>query len=74
MRVYPIGAVTRGLEGKELAEMAELAEAGCVAFSDDGKLRDERGALPPGDGVRAALRRAGHQPRRGLPTSRTAAR
>ena len=37
VRVYPIGAVTRGLEGKALAELAELAEAGCVAFSDDGK-------------------------------------
>ena len=37
VRVYPIGAVTRGLKGKELAEMAELAEAGCVAFSDDGQ-------------------------------------
>jgi dihydroorotase len=37
VRVYPIGAVTRGLQGKELAELAELAEAGCVAFSDDGK-------------------------------------
>jgi dihydroorotase len=37
VRVYPIGAVTRGLKGKELAELAELADAGCVAFSDDGK-------------------------------------
>ncbi|HXD95128.1 MAG TPA: dihydroorotase [Candidatus Acidoferrum sp.] len=37
VRVYPIGAVTRGLGGEELAELAELAEAGCVAFSDDGK-------------------------------------
>src|SRR3989441_9450253 len=37
VRVYPIGAVTRGLKGEELAELAELAEAGCVAFSDDGK-------------------------------------
>jgi dihydroorotase len=36
-RVYPIGAVTKNLEGKDLAELAELAEAGCVAFSDDGK-------------------------------------
>ncbi|MEK7364518.1 MAG: dihydroorotase [candidate division NC10 bacterium] len=36
VRVYPIGAVTRGLEGRELAELAELAEAGCVAYSDDG--------------------------------------
>jgi len=37
VRVYPIGAVTRELGGAELAELAELAEAGCVAFSDDGK-------------------------------------
>ncbi|MBI2493651.1 MAG: dihydroorotase [Candidatus Rokubacteria bacterium] len=37
VRVYPIGAVTRNLKGEELAELAELAEAGCVAFSDDGK-------------------------------------
>ena len=37
VRVYPIGAVTRGLRGETLSEMAELAEGGCVAFSDDGK-------------------------------------
>ncbi len=37
VRVYPIGAVTRGLKGKQLAELAELADAGCVAFSDDGR-------------------------------------
>ena len=37
VRVYPIGAVTRELKGEQLAEMAEQAEAGCVAFSDDGK-------------------------------------
>ena len=37
VRVYPIGAVTRNLGGEVLAELAELAEAGCVAFSDDGK-------------------------------------
>jgi dihydroorotase len=37
VRVYPIGAVTRGLGGEELAELAELAEAGCVGFSDDGR-------------------------------------
>ncbi len=36
-RVYPIGAVTKSLDGRDLAEMAELAEAGCVAFSDDGQ-------------------------------------
>jgi dihydroorotase len=32
-RVYPIGALTVKLEGGALTEMAELAEAGCVAFS-----------------------------------------
>jgi dihydroorotase len=37
VRVYPIGAVTRNLEGRQLAELAEQAEAGCVAFSDDGQ-------------------------------------
>lgn len=35
-RVYPIGAVSRGLAGEELTEMADLKAAGCVAFSDDG--------------------------------------
>jgi dihydroorotase len=30
--VYPVGALTVGLAGKRLTEMAELAEAGCVAF------------------------------------------
>ncbi|MFQ5519887.1 MAG: dihydroorotase [Candidatus Methylomirabilia bacterium] len=37
VRVYPIGAVTRGIMGEQPAEWGELAEAGCVAFSDDGK-------------------------------------
>jgi dihydroorotase len=32
-RVYPVGALTVKLEGRTLTEMAELAEAGCVAFS-----------------------------------------
>jgi dihydroorotase len=31
--VFPIGALTVGLNGEELTEMGELAEAGCVAFS-----------------------------------------
>src|SRR2546421_221366 len=33
VRVYPIGALTVKLEGERLTEMAQLAEAGCVAFS-----------------------------------------
>jgi dihydroorotase len=36
VRVLPIGCVTKGRKGKELAEMEELAAAGVVAFSDDG--------------------------------------
>ena len=36
-RVYPIGAVSRGLKGEELAEFADLRAAGCVALSDDGR-------------------------------------
>ena len=32
-RVYPLGALTVKLEGERLTEMAQLAEAGCVAFS-----------------------------------------
>ena len=37
VNVFPIGAVTKGLEGKELAEIGELKKAGCIAISDDGK-------------------------------------
>jgi dihydroorotase len=33
VRVYPLGALTVGLKGERLAEMAELTEAGCVGFS-----------------------------------------
>jgi dihydroorotase len=36
VRVLPIGAVTRGRAGRELTEFGDLADAGCVAFSDDG--------------------------------------
>jgi dihydroorotase len=32
-RVFPLGALTRGLQGAALTEMAELTEAGCVGFS-----------------------------------------
>ncbi|RPH35271.1 MAG: dihydroorotase, partial [Planctomycetota bacterium] len=34
--VYPVGAVTKGLKGEELAELGKMSEAGAVAFSDDG--------------------------------------
>ena len=35
-RVFPIGAITKGSKGDELAEIGELFDAGCVAVSDDG--------------------------------------
>ncbi len=37
VNVYPIGAISKGLEGKELAEIGELKFAGAVAISDDGR-------------------------------------
>lgn len=36
VKVWPIGAITVGLQGKHLADIGELREAGCVAISDDG--------------------------------------
>jgi len=36
-RVYPIGAVSRGQKGEQLADIAELKAAGCVALTDDGR-------------------------------------
>jgi len=37
VRVYPIGAVSKGMKGESLSEIADLRDAGCVALSDDGK-------------------------------------
>jgi dihydroorotase len=36
-RVYPIGAVSKGSNGDQLADIAELRSAGCVGISDDGR-------------------------------------
>ncbi|HTM21432.1 MAG TPA: dihydroorotase, partial [Kofleriaceae bacterium] len=36
-RVRPVGAITKGLDGAELAEVGEMKEAGIVAISDDGR-------------------------------------
>lgn len=49
VRVEPVGAITIGREGKTLTEMAELVEAGCVAFSDEGN------AVPDAAVMRNAL-------------------
>jgi dihydroorotase len=34
--VFPVGAITRGLEGEAMAELGEMVEAGVGIFSDDG--------------------------------------
>ncbi len=36
VNIHPIGAVSKKLEGKELAEIGEMVRSGCVAISDDG--------------------------------------
>jgi dihydroorotase len=42
-KVYPLGALTSGLKGQTLTEMAELTEAGCVGFSQaESPVRDLR--------------------------------
>ncbi len=37
VRIRPIGALTKGLAGQELADMADMQDAGAVAVSDDGQ-------------------------------------
>ena len=51
-RVYPIGAITRGRKGEELAEFGEMRRAGAVAVSDDGDW------LADGDLLRRAVQHA----------------
>jgi dihydroorotase len=36
-RVHPVGCISKGLKGEDLAEYGELKAAGCVAVSDDGR-------------------------------------
>ncbi|VAX21389.1 Dihydroorotase [hydrothermal vent metagenome] len=45
VNVYVIGAVTKGLDGKELADIGEMAEKGIVALSDDGKCVMDAGLM-----------------------------
>lgn len=42
-RVYPVGALTTALKGERLTEMAELVDAGCIAFSQaDAPIADNK--------------------------------
>jgi len=36
-RYFPLGTVTKGMEGEELSDLGTLQGAGCIAFSDDGR-------------------------------------
>jgi dihydroorotase len=45
VRVYPVAAATKGLEGRVMTEMAALMAAGAVAFSDDGKTIMDSGVM-----------------------------
>ncbi|MGN0163550.1 MAG: dihydroorotase [Candidatus Ornithomonoglobus sp.] len=45
VNVYPIGAVSKGQEGKYLAEIGEMAFAGAVAISDDGHPVENSGLM-----------------------------
>ena len=50
--VFPVGAITRGLAGEEMAEIGEMVEAGVRVFSDDGR------CVPSARVLRNALRYA----------------
>ncbi len=45
VHVYPVGAISRGSRGEELAEMGDMAAAGAVAFSDDGMPVSDAGLM-----------------------------
>jgi len=45
VRIYPVAAATRGLEGQVMTEMAALVAAGAVAFSDDGRTIMDAGVM-----------------------------
>ena len=63
--VYPVGAVTVGLQGEQLAELGAMADSAARVrvFSDDGKCVQRPGADAPGAGVRQGVRRR-HRPAR----------
>ncbi len=55
VHVEVIGALTRGREGKALADLIELAEAGCIAFSDGGRAVADAGLMRNALAYAAAL-------------------
>ena len=55
-KVYPYGAVTKGLEGKELAEIGMLAEAGALGFTDGTNAIENALTMRRGSGLCRHLR------------------
>jgi len=53
VNVFPVGAITKNQDGKELAELGDLKDAGVVAVSDDGK------SVPDSNLMRHAMEYAG---------------
>ena len=53
VNVFPIGAITKGSEGEELAAIGSMKAAGVVAISDDGRAGDECASDAPRNGIRA---------------------
>jgi dihydroorotase len=45
VKVFPIGAITKGREGEQLAEIGDLVSAGAVAISDDGSPVDSAAVM-----------------------------
>ncbi len=71
VRVHPIGAISKGQKGEELAEIGDLVAGGAVAISDDGTARGLRDALPQGARVLDDVRDPGDRPlRRSRPVRR----
>lgn len=55
IRVFVVGCISKGRAGRELGELFELAEAGCVAFSDDGNPVADAGLMRRALTVAASL-------------------
>ena len=68
--VFVIACVSKNREGKELAEIGQLVEAGAVAFSDDGSPVSDA-ELMPRPGILPDVRQADSQPRRNQGTDAT---
>ncbi len=65
VNVFPIGAITKGSKGEELAEIGSMRQAGAVAISERWTPGDECAGDAAGDGIRAQLRHSRDRSLRG---------